>query len=127
MNKLKDLYYKIKYFIQRGKRGYADCDIWDLDYYICNIMIQTLIHLKTIADGCPPELFDSNATNQSWRWDKILDGIIEGFEAGKKIIEEKTIFDIENIEDYQKEYKLLLKKFNKGMELLKQYFFYLWD
>jgi len=127
MNKIQDLYYKVKYFIQRGKRGWADCDVWDLDHYICDLMIQTLTHLKTITNGCPPELFDKNATNQSWKWEKILDEIIEGFNAGKEIIDEKNIFNIENIEDYQKEYKYLLKKFNKGIELLKQYFFYLWD
>ena len=30
---------EIKWFIQRGKRGYADCDWWNLDSHICKIVI----------------------------------------------------------------------------------------
>jgi len=29
---------KIKWFIQRGKRGWADCDAWDFNTYVAGII-----------------------------------------------------------------------------------------
>lgn len=33
---------KVKWFIQRGKRGYADCDLWDFDTYLEKVMSKGL-------------------------------------------------------------------------------------
>ncbi len=41
---------EIKWFIQRGKRGYADCDWWSLDTYICQVMIDAMEDL--MYRGC---------------------------------------------------------------------------
>jgi len=60
--KLKQLYYKskgiletirlfprkIKWFIQRGKRGWADCDTWGLDFYLADIIENSIQYLKKL-------------------------------------------------------------------------------
>jgi hypothetical protein len=28
------IYYKMKFTLQRARRGWADCDTWDLDHYL---------------------------------------------------------------------------------------------
>ena len=45
---------EIKWFIQRGKRGYAECDWWNLDSYISKVMIDGIedIMYRGIHVGC---------------------------------------------------------------------------
>lgn len=43
---IKNIPKKIKWFIQRGSRGYADCDIYDLDYWFEKTFIPMLKELK---------------------------------------------------------------------------------
>lgn len=55
---------EIKWFIQRGKRGWADCDWWNLDNYISKIMIASMDELmwKGCHVGCgEPWEFDEEA------------------------------------------------------------------
>jgi len=42
----RDTYLNIKWFIQRGKRGYADCDVWNFDYYLSDVIVNALKELK---------------------------------------------------------------------------------
>jgi hypothetical protein len=94
-----DTYHKIKWFIQRGKRGWADCDTWSLDYYLDGWMPAALEHLKKHKHGLPNEVFpkqhmdkNGNPSKTGWkiatrRWDKIMDQIIAGFEASARVKE----------------------------------------
>lgn len=45
---------EIKWFIQRGKRGYADCDWWNLDSYMSKVMADAILTLrmKGMHVGC---------------------------------------------------------------------------
>lgn len=36
---------RVRWFIQRGRRGWADCDAWSLDCYIARILAQALPRL----------------------------------------------------------------------------------
>jgi len=40
--RLLDFYYEIKQFVQRGRRGWADSDVWSVDHYVASILIQML-------------------------------------------------------------------------------------
>ena len=53
--KVADIPYEIKWFIQRGKRGYADCDLWSLDSYLSGFLPKALRKMAEINHGCPDE------------------------------------------------------------------------
>lgn len=98
---------RIYWFLQRGWRGYADCDLWDFDYYLATIISKGLKQFRTYYHGKEPSK-------------KELDIIIKGFEANLKMMND-------NLNLQSKEYLILRIKFHRGMELLKLYFNYLWD
>lgn len=68
---------EIKYFIQRGVRGYSDRDLWDFSDYLVNLLLSGLVEYKSISTGHPPHF-----TEGEWR--DILNGMIEGFTIVKK-------------------------------------------
>lgn len=90
-------YYGIKYFIQRGRRGWADCDTWSLDNYLSEWLPAALRHLKETKHGVPCGMFDGlpqddngNGTEEAWpiaeaRWDDIMNKMIAGFEAWERM------------------------------------------
>lgn len=75
-----NLYYKIKWFIQRGKRGYSDADISDFTKYLSNVIGNGLIQLSEQTKTYPPE-FD--ISTEIWSnlstWKLTLKTIGEGF------------------------------------------------
>jgi hypothetical protein len=97
-----DIYREIKWFIQRGRRGWADRDAWGLDHYLSGWMPDALRRIKKYKmgvpscmfsqeeheyvheDGCsyPPEDAMKRAEKQ---WDEVLDKMIAGFEAHQRI------------------------------------------
>jgi len=93
-------YDRIKYFFQRGVRGWSDRDTWSLDYYLNTWIPDALRRLKKVKHGVPIDMFeglpcvDENgcsyhspetfATAEA-RWDAVMDKIIAGFEAHKRM------------------------------------------
>ena len=67
------LYRKIKSFIQRGRRGWAEEDTWDFDYYLSNIIAEGTKYLLVHQHGHPKDL-----TEKKWR--EILKEIIWTFQ-----------------------------------------------
>jgi len=97
---------ELKWFFQRGFRGYAECDGWDLDNYIINWLPQALLEL---TKGCSyPSEFKNIKS-----WHKVLREMSSKL---KRRVEEDKMLSEEDI-----------KKFNEGMDLFKKYFFHLWD
>ena len=90
----------VKWFCQRGWRGYAACDHWDADSYFEFIMLGVLSDLKKKTHGCPASLSDCDPLDESdyekedlgfERWGKILGEIIEGLEASIELKYEDTV------------------------------------
>lgn len=91
---------EIKYFIQRGRRGYADKDLWSFDYYIAGWMPDALRDFKRAMKkyGGVPTYFEydlykekdpSKITAKQWKiaekeWVKTINKMIAGFEANNK-------------------------------------------
>ena len=50
---IKLFFRRFKWAWQRATRGFADCDIWDLDSSILNYLSGTLKQLSEIAEGWP--------------------------------------------------------------------------
>jgi len=100
----------LKSFIQRGKRGYADQDLWSLDTYLADWLPIAIRDLSRISHGYPTNLTEK-------KWNDILEKMARGFEAHNKQ------FDLEEDMEFKK-----LKKIEKeGIKLFAKYFDSLWD
>lgn len=106
-------YYRTKWFIQRGWRGYADCDVWSLDGYLTGWMPKAL---RTLADskiGHPMGM-----TMKGWH--TRLEAMADGFDAAEEIQDLKH-------DHKSREEKEAWRRFNRGMKLVHKHFFNLWD
>lgn len=137
-----------KYGYQRMTRGWADCDTWNLDDHLADILPEMLKHLRDNTNGYPSELMRENDPEGSLGfadWKSILTLMALGFEAAGKaketpeeFITELTTstgisaqlglndrqYDWPSIGKYQAEQ---MKTFRKGMKLFTKHFFSLWD
>jgi hypothetical protein len=83
--------HSVKWFIQRGRRGWSDCDLWNMDGHIARLNVEMLAELRSIAHGSPVGLGCSE--DEQWltpeqreeRWNEIqkIDALI-GFDGGRK-------------------------------------------
>lgn len=106
-------------FIQRGKRGWADCDLWNLDEYLMSWLPSALRNLAENHSGHPCGL-----TNK--KWTSILNKMADGF--GGVGESEKLYFNGKiNIKDCMENEKLEAKHLQKSLELFSKYFTSLWD
>ena len=89
-NRLDDL----KWYHQRGTRGYSDSDVWGFDYYLSDVVVGGLKKLKEDKIGCPcldgfgtnsSEQTDSQFNDMQKEWERRLDCMIFAFETTKKI------------------------------------------
>jgi predicted N-acyltransferase len=114
----------IKWFIQRGQRGFADCDVWDFDNYLARI----------ISNGCKQLKKNNNHSLD----DGILEKIIYTFEAEEKITQMDWIYcketDRKKFEKLSKNCDFLYlmnkeecEKVREGWNLFRKYFNQLWD
>ena len=107
------MFKKIKWFFQRGMRGYSDYDLWDLHSYLAEFLVEALTDMKRkyVNNGIYPFEVDDE-----YEWLKLLDEMIRGFQAIKEIDETD---DLEKIEK-------LAKIAEKGLKTFSTYFRDLW-
>ena len=111
--KIKSFIYKIKWFIQRGKRGYSDYDIFDISDWITQVIVPMLKQLKETKCGYPCDM-----TEEEWnsQLDKMIKCFMEISEDGcsmKNEYENKVLesFDIKDTnKDKTEECKELREK-----------------
>ena len=136
---IKDIPWKlkqVKFFIQRGKRGWADCDWWEMHYYLTKITLSMLKELKKNSHGFPGH----GKASTSEEWDMRLDEMIEAFEAAKRVSEDEYYKEVsgDSLEAVRKATskeirecgKLNLadqKLFKKKIKVFVEWFFNLWD
>ena len=94
-----DTYRAIKWFIQRGKRGYSDSDVWNLEYHIAKVMIGALKDLKKQVHGVPCGMsgvqdieVDDVDSEAMIKWKGIIRELIWLFESIQKINEHDWIY-----------------------------------
>ena len=113
----KKTYNDIKYFIQRGKRGYSDRDVWALDYYISNVMKHALKDLKEQVHGIPCDMANTQTisldenSKEILLWKDIIENIRWMFEVNININDCHWIY-VENEKDRKKLQKYV-KKLNR--------------
>ena len=126
--------YWVKHCWQRAFRGYADCDWWSMDGYLVTVLTPMLKDLKKHQHGYPGH----GKASTPEKWDAILDKMIEGFEAGNRVLEDdyfkETNADIltrsptkEEIDGWVEASMKDQKVFKDGMKLFSEWFFALWD
>ncbi len=74
MNKIiKKISRRIKLYCQRAKRGFADEDLWNLDYFLAGVISKSIRELIKQKHGYPAEMTGKE-------YDRKLTKIAEGFE-----------------------------------------------
>jgi hypothetical protein len=127
------MFKEIKWFIQRGRRGYSDRDIWSFHDYLCDIMPPILRKLSKNSCGCPSDLWDKEIrNNECHKWLEILETMAQGFESAQSISNMSYYNTIKTENGYTREIdsekvKLLTEKYENGMDLFRKYFLSLWD
>lgn len=91
---------------QRVTRGYADCDVWNLDRFLADIISRSVKTLKEKQCGHPAQLTEE-------KWNKVLEDIALGFSQVS-----------EGCPDRDEDSK---KLFDKGFKLFHKHFSSLWD
>lgn len=132
---------EITWFIQRGKRGWADCDVWDFDYYLCDVIIGGITKLRDTGTGLPEGAFikafaideDSEAAQTELKkWRDILDKIVRAFSLARDIsVNDRFPYTPKLTVEQAQELKCLTKEENdavkEGFELFHKHFHNLWD
>lgn len=132
INFLEDIPRYTKSFLQRGKRGYANSDVWGLGYYLSDIIEHSVGDLKKNLNGHPTELSEG-------QWVDILNSISYTFYLAKKcsagdlaLIRDKK--DREKFNKIFKERNVIrcmnlkeIRAYDLGWKNFKEYFFSLWD
>ena len=72
---------EIKWFYQRGKRGWADCDIWGFDCYISRIIYTGLEKLRKIQHILPDWKEGMTEEEAQKSWDIKITEMIWAFKA----------------------------------------------
>ena len=97
---------RIKWFCQRGWRGYSDFDVWSFDYYLADVISKGCKQLAKETHGYPCE-------SSPEEWDIILKKISKEFEEYIKISDLEEGYNNLSREEYEKKLDVmfdLLKK-----------------
>lgn len=144
-DKIHDFYREIKFFFQRGIKGYCDKDLWSIDYWFIKTIIPMLEEFNEIKHGVPIDMEEEE-------WTMEIKNMIYCFkESTDEYCSEKNEYeeDFHNLiwRDYampnkykdeeelrqkwiDREYeidKYKEKMRNKGFELFSKYYDNLWD
>lgn len=115
-----DIYDRCKWFIQRGRRGYSDCDIWGWCSHHSRMMVGVLRYLRDHAHGYPMGLSPT-------KWDKKLKVMQEGFQA--MVDEENDVTSYKRL-SRQAHRKLVFhrqKKLKLALKYFREHYYSLWD
>ena len=108
--KIVDFPKEVKWFLQRGRRGFSDRDIWSFDYYLAKVIHEGTKRLKENKSGYPSDMTEED-------WDQILGKISNGFGRLLEFSEDPELWDD----------KKVMAEIEEGKQLLVKYFESLWD
>lgn len=126
-------YRQVKWFIQRGCRGYADIDTWNFGGYVMRLLAENTRILKDIAHGYPAR----PGVNTMEEWQEVLEKMHKGFALAQKIWEQDAVYDPipEPMYSELKEYNIEIYEFtdedraayDEAFDLFKEWQNALWD
>jgi hypothetical protein len=131
---IKDFPSKVKWFYQRGSRGWSDRSAWSIDTWLVDNLTPMLERLKRDKHSTPASMYrkkdgvckDGNPTDDAHRlaeqrWVNILDEILYGLRCAKKIQDLDYNYDDEELT------KRLYKSSKHSFELIGKHLFSLWN
>lgn len=139
MDFIKNIPREIKWFFQRGTRGYSDKDVWSIDIWFKSIIIPMLEQLKETKQGHPIDMTEEE-------WNLTLNNMINYFKectdfycSEKNEYEDEYMSRIMSANEYDKllankwlkreeeidKYKNEMK--DRAFELFSKHFYSLWD
>lgn len=133
-----NLYREIKWFIQRGKRGFSDRDVWSIDWYLGEILPKMLKQLKKTQTILPTWEYGNEPEEVAQkRWNNILDNMIYTFETEHKLSETNLLYTtVKNRNRIEKIGKYVgipvmtkeeCERYRKGWYYFQKHFKSLWD
>lgn len=112
---------EIKWFIQRGIRGWSEFDAWDLHCYLLKIMKEGTEYLRKYQHGYPASLTEE-------KWQKKLDEMIWSFQY---LLDKEDIWgqDYYRVGEEQanKNKEINEKRAKEGLKVFIEHFRDLWD
>jgi hypothetical protein len=100
----RDFFYDLKAELQRGKRGWAVKDTWNLGNYLNKVIIESMTYFRD-----NPNTYPCDMTPEKWK--KILNKIIRAFELQK---DEKIGWFVEPDKFKRSDYNEIKKKLIRG-------------
>jgi len=144
-NWFSDIPRNIKYFFQKGMRGWSDSDLWDMHHYITETILNMLVELKAKKHGYPSTQDDKGEWDYDEdRWNSILNEIIDGFAILRKVDigdehleyapafpDDKRIDMESHMREHYPTWRFVTReeeaKVKRAFELLLKYYYGLWD
>lgn len=105
---IKDIPREVKWFIQRGKRGWSERDVWSVDSYLNKVIPEMLVELAKTTHGVPSKYMKHE------KWCNLLRGQASMYYLLQVQVDN---WDFKNA-------RKTLKKIHKFMD---KYYFNLWD
>jgi hypothetical protein len=115
-----ELFDNTKWFIQRGWRGYSDCDVWGWYSHNARVMVGVLSTLRKTTHGYPVGMSPA-------KWDKKLAVMQDGFQA---VIDEEEDFRSYKRLGRKEHLKLVRSRYQRtrrGLKYFREYYHNLWD
>src|SRR6266853_4104629 len=115
-----ELYDNVKWFIQRGCRGYSEREVWGWCTHHANMMIGVLRHLRKYKHGHPIGLTPG-------KWAKKLNVMEQGFQAFMDDENDVTSYKQLSHKEYRKLIFRRQRKLMLGLKYFRAYYANLWD
>ena len=130
--------FRLKNFWQRGKYGFAESDSWEIDNWFSTVFPKIIRNLKNNCHGYPGKfIYDKNNNIISEKeavekWKLILERIafcLEESDPEKSTY--KGLNNVDNENDWMEKQRELMKyrnnMKNEAFDLIKEYYWDLWD
>lgn len=121
---------EIKWFFQRGFRGYSDQDVWGLYDYIQGWLPAALRDLAKQVHGCPTSFAEKyeDVEKGSEQWKATLLEMAGKIEASRKWeLLHESFESVDGEENWEIAMNRAYKETEEGLEMFKKYFHSLWD
>ena len=119
-HRIKMFFKCVKWSYQRIVRGYADTDVWSLDWFYSKLFANTLRHLADHHCGVPQEFNDTIDENPDG-WARWLYDTAHCFEEADRL--EDTI----NLDNHKRVQKEIDDWRKEGLHRIGNYWGNLWD
>ena len=115
--KIPQFFRSLKWAYQRATRGYADCDVWDIDIWFLSIIPNMLRDLESLGGGYPYGM-------TSIEWHATLREMARCFEGAGK---DPDLDTAGNLEKWEKFNEAREKDLDEGLKMFRENFWDLWD